>query len=274
MKLQGKLIITGKLETITGLHVGGSKNTKRIGDIDNNVIKSVRGIPYIPGSSLKGKLRSLLAKQEGTIAITEQDLKSEIGNLNKEISNTKKYSVAKIKEYKELRDFYQSNLDNNNFDEAYSYFFDIFGAPGNDNSNKKTRLLVRDAYLNTQEFEKSFEKVKEFLDDTYTQTKWENVVDRVSGTAKHPRQLERVPAGSFFDFKLVYDVFDDEKNEKYLTKIRNAMQLLQNDYLGGSGSRGYGEVKFVGVKTEYFTFGDNGFESTENPFSEIFKGKF
>lgn len=274
MKLQGKLIITGKLETITGLHVGGSKNTKRIGDIDNNVIKSAKGIPYIPGSSLKGKLRSLLAKKEGTIAITEKDLKSEIENLNKEISKTKKHSAKKIEEFTELRDFYQNNLDNRNFDETHSFFFDIFGAPGNDNSNKKARLLVRDAYLNTNDFETAFEKVREFLDDTYTQTKWENVVDRVSGTAKHPRQLERVPAGSFFDFKLIYDVFDDEKNEEYLKIIRDAMQLLQNDYLGGSGSRGYGQVKFVGVQTEYLSFGNKGLESTKNPFERFFKDKF
>lgn len=230
MKLQGKLIITGKIETVTGLHIGGSKSTKRIGEIDNSVIKSAKGVPYIPGSSLKGKLRSLLAKQVGSLSVSD--------------------------------------------DKQFDFMYDIFGAPGNDDSNKKARLLVRDAYLNTAIFENKIGVGNEFLDDKYTQGKWENVVDRVSGTALNPRQTERVPAGSIFDFTLVFDVFDDDNNTKYLEKIRNAMQLLQEDYIGGSGSRGYGEIKFQGVNSEYKTIQAEGLKEAENPFTEIFKDKF
>ena len=65
MKLQGKLFINGKIKALTGLHIGASKTDAAIGDIDNSVIKTSEGVPYIPGSSLKGKLRSLLEKKEG-----------------------------------------------------------------------------------------------------------------------------------------------------------------------------------------------------------------
>ena len=64
MKLRGKLFINGKIRALTGLHIGGSKTDAAIGDIDNSVIKTSEGIPYIPGSSLKGKVRSLLEKKE------------------------------------------------------------------------------------------------------------------------------------------------------------------------------------------------------------------
>ena len=73
MKLRGKIIFRGKISTQTGLHIGGSKASLKIGGMDNEVLKTIDNKPYIPGSSLKGKLRSLLAKAEGSLFFSEKE---------------------------------------------------------------------------------------------------------------------------------------------------------------------------------------------------------
>lgn len=201
-KLISKIFITGKIIVKTGLHIGGSKTALDIGGIDLSVIKTPSGVPYIPGSSLKGKLRSLLARENGS-----EDIKNDP-------------EVIKA----------------------------IFGDTGsNDNKGNITLLIVRDSYMSNAENLKN--KVGDFenLELDYSEAKWENTIDRKTGTAEHPRQLERVPTGTEFTFELVYNNFDATKAETHLKEIVKAMKLLEDDYLGGSGSRGYGKVKFDGV---------------------------
>ena len=61
MQLTDMQVIEGDLELVTGLHIGAGNDEIRIGGIDNPVLKHpYSGQPYIPGSSLKGKVRSLL----------------------------------------------------------------------------------------------------------------------------------------------------------------------------------------------------------------------
>jgi CRISPR-associated protein Csm3 len=200
MKLIKKIIIKGKLEALTGLHIGGSSTSMNIGEVDLIVIKSPQdGEPIIPGSSLKGKLRSLLAKAEGSEKV--EDDSDDIKN--------------------------------------------IFGGP--DKKNEKgdiiksyiTRLIVRDSFLTNPDEICNWEKEGKF-----TEIKWENTVDRKSGKA-NPRQLERVPKGAKFGIEMILDVYDVDEHEgknKYLPLIDKAIDLLEDDYLGGSGSRGYGKV--------------------------------
>ncbi len=205
MKLISKIFIKGQIKLLTGMHIGGSKTALDIGGIDLNVIKTSEGVPFIPGSSLKGKLRSLLAREEGS-----DDVK------------------------KDSEDIKQ-----------------IFGeSPSRDSNGQITRLIVRDALMNSEIKSRIENREGEFseMEMDYTETKWENTINRKTGTAEHPRQLERVPAGTVFDFELVYNEFDDKKTEKHLTLIKNAMNLLEDDYLGGSGSRGYGKIKFENVE--------------------------
>lgn len=71
MKLKGKIIIAGEIAAETGLHIGGSKSALDIGGVDLNIIKTPDGIPYIPGSSLKGKLRTMLARMHGSQSVQE-----------------------------------------------------------------------------------------------------------------------------------------------------------------------------------------------------------
>jgi CRISPR-associated protein Csm3 len=200
MKLISKIFISGSIVAETGLHIGGSKSSLDIGGIDLNVIKTADKVPFIPGSSLKGKLRSMLARLEGSDSVKSDN----------------------------------------------EYIKTIFGDSGeNDKKGAVTRLLVRDALMkDPADFKKRFKD----LEFDYTETKWENTIDRKTGTAQHPRQLERVPAGAIFQFELVYDEYDDDKTQEHLTCLRTAMRLLEGDYIGGSGSRGYGKIRFESVQ--------------------------
>jgi len=200
MKLIGKVFITGRIKLETGMRIGGSKSALDIGGIDLNVIKTATGVPYIPGSSLKGKLRSILAREEGS-----EDVSDDSEKLNQIFG-----SIAKGKE-------------------------------------QLSRLIVRDAYLDVNHF-----KSQNFaeIELEYTETKWETAINRKKGSAKDGslRQLERVPAGAEFEFEMVYNVFDDNKKEEHITEIKKAMKILEDDYLGGQGSRGFGKVRFLDVK--------------------------
>ena len=228
MKLIAKIIISGKIKTETGLHIGGSSSALDIGGVDLNVIKTPKGVPYIPGSSLKGKLRTLLARTAGSMAVSEKDLDKKRQEKRKE----------------QLKDTGTTSIV---IDVDIPYLINIFGSSGDDEERGSvTRLLVRDAFLNEDDFKFN----KEDLDFDYTDVKWENTIDRIKGTALHPRQLERVPAGTYFDFEMVYDVYDDGKmeSEEHLKRIKTAMKLLESDYIGGSGSRGYGKIKIYRCK--------------------------
>ena len=209
-KLIGKYFIKGEILVKTGLHVGGSKTALDIGGIDTNVIKTANGVPYIPGSSLKGKLRSMLAREEGS-----EDVK------------------ADSKGIREIFGFPPKQKD----------------AGGNEIKAEQTRLIVRDAFL--KNWEEMLNKKGEFkdLELDYTEGKWENSINRTTGTAGSPRQIERVPPGAIFKFELIYDVYDDDKKDDHLEEIKKAMRLLQDDYLGGSGSRGYGQIEFQNIQT-------------------------
>jgi CRISPR-associated protein Csm3 len=203
MKLKEKITITGTITTITGLHIGGSKSTMEIGGLDNTVIKTPNGVPYIPGSSLKGKLRTLLVKKN-----------SDSENVHDDPDDIKK-------------------------------LFGYQGKAKDKNSEAKDpqigRLIFRDAYLNEDEFCETF--IDPILATDFTEEKYENTIDRKSGKAEHPRSMERVPAGAIFDFEIIMDVYDGDNKEEMLSKLKQAFALLEDDYIGGSGTRGYGKVK-------------------------------
>lgn len=213
MKLTGKIFITGDIVAETGLHIGGSKSSLDIGGIDLNVIKTPQGVPFIPGSSLKGKLRAMLARVNGSVAINKHEAKA-----------------------------------GEKTDEDIASICEIFGLPADeDEKGKITRLIVRDANLDQEAFSVRFEAFQDSMETEFSDVKWENSINRKTGTAQHPRQLERVPAGAVFNFEMVYDVYDDDKETDHLKHIRTAMRLLEGDYLGGQGSRGYGKVRFANV---------------------------
>ncbi|MCS6795327.1 MAG: type III-A CRISPR-associated RAMP protein Csm3 [Cytophagales bacterium] len=201
MRLESKIILKGTITTKTGLHIGGVKASMDIGGLDLPVIKTPKGVPYIPGSSLKGKIRSLLAKKEGS-----NDIKNDSDILRKmfggiEIKNSKPQEI--------------------------------------------TRLIFRDAFLDEKKFQEVFPAGKVKLETEFTEIKTENTIKRTTGAAVNPRTIERVPAGAVFDFEIVLDKYSDSEAKEILQKLQEGIELLNQDYLGGSGTRGYGKVEIV-----------------------------
>ena len=203
-RLVKKIRIETSITLITGLHIGGSSENVEIGGIDNPVIKLAtrENQPYIPGSSLKGKMRCLLEQAAGA---------SQVG-MNREVNN-----LFGITENKELK-----------------------------TDNQPSKLIVRDAMLTKES--KEFLLGSNNLDMPFTENKWENVIDRTKGVAEHPRQSERVPAGAVFNAEFILNIWDDDDETDLMGLFEKGISLLENDYLGGSGSRGYGQIKFGEMK--------------------------
>lgn len=205
-QLKKKIKINTTITLVTGLHIGGSKENVEIGGIDNPVIKigTKDNQPYIPGSSLKGKMRCLLEQIKGATEVGGDKVINSLFGASEKKDN----GVVVIE-----------------------------GRP--------SKIIVRDAMLT----QKSVEMLKAAeLDMPYTEAKWENVIDRLKGTAEHPRQTERIPAGVSFDVEFVINVWDDDKAEELRNLLKKGINALENDYLGGSGSRGYGKIKFGELK--------------------------
>jgi CRISPR-associated protein Csm3 len=205
--LKKKIFIKGKIKTLTGLHIGAARESAEIGGMDNPIIKDpITGLPYIPGSSLKGKMRSLLEKSLGKNFNRVMHLRPEVKiHVCDDKNSAKNCEVCRL-----------------------------FGSSGKE--NHPARAYFRDAYL-TKEWK---EKMRS---EDLIEVKYETAIDRITSAA-NPRPMERVPAGVEFDFEIVYNVEDDNWKED-LKNLLKAMRLLEDDYLGGSGSRGYGKVKFT-----------------------------
>lgn len=201
-------VIKGKLVCETGLHIGGANDAINIGGADSILIRdSVSDLPFIPGSSLKGKLRSLLELND------KKSIQSVLEKKGK--SSTDEDSIA-VK---------------------------IFGISSDKKNNLKypTRLIVRDSFP-TEESIKLWEKQEEVVRGS--ELKWENTIDRITSRA-NLRSLERIPKGSSFNFEFIFSVYEEDENN--LMGLFEAMRLLEDNYLGGSGSRGYGKVKFAKI---------------------------
>jgi CRISPR-associated protein Csm3 len=209
---QGKLLLTARLLAETGLRIGGTTEGIEIGGVDNPVIRDpLSERPYIPGSSLKGKLRHLL-----------------------------EWSLGKIEQHPKHKDFTAHFCG-----ECDACI--IFGASSDDEEVRQkagpSRLIVRDAFP-TDETVRLWERW--MGKHIYTELKNENYLDRVTAAA-NPRTMERVPAGSQFNLELVFDMYTPEDRRRFGQVLR-AMYLLENSALGGSGSRGHGQIKFVDLK--------------------------
>lgn len=184
---------------LTGLYIGGGNDSVQIGGLDRSVIRAILkdNQPYIPGSSLKGKMRCLLEQVRG----------------------------CKLGESEEVNNLF-----------------------GFSNVGKSSKIIFRDSYLIS-------ESVAEFkkVGIPYTESKTENSIKRVEGTAENPRTTERVPAGAEFAVEMILNIWDGDNEAELKAMLEEGIRLIENDYLGGSGSRGYGQVKFdvLDYKTVY-----------------------
>jgi len=228
-ELKGKVILIGELKAITGLRIGTTSSGLEIGGVDNLVIRDpVNGRPYIPGSSLKGKMRGLLSRALGL------QLKTLIRGDG---------SRPEIRIHWCEEDEYLSRSNG-----KPCVLCRTFGVAG-EHAQEPTRLIVRDApLLDKLEVEdgqgntihRSWREIE--TDLPYSEVKWEAVIDVLTSAAT-PRQMERVPAGALFEVELLFSVYDYHDRECLRTLIMG-MSLLEDDYLGSSGTRGYGKVAF------------------------------
>ena len=224
MKLIKTYLITGQIEILTGLHIGAGKDAVEIGGIDSPVVKNpYTGEPYIPGSSLKGKLRCLMEWVTGCVETSEK-------MRGKTWEGGGETDPAKLASDPILR---------------------IFGTTNKKWEAGPTRLTVRDAYLNKEWKALIIERGLPL-----TEEKFENSIDRIQGKARDGgiRKTERVPAGARFDMQMVYRVFDMNDEGKAdidnLDNLYAIIRLLEQDALGGSGSRGYGRIQFTNLQKD------------------------
>ena len=62
--LLGKLQFKSVILVETGLHIGGGGENLNIGGLDKPIIRDpLTQYPYLPGTSIKGKLRSILERE-------------------------------------------------------------------------------------------------------------------------------------------------------------------------------------------------------------------
>jgi len=206
MQLLKKIIYTGAITLKTGLHIGGTNAALNIGGPDKFVVRNpLNNIPYIPGSSLKGKMRSLVEIYNG-----------ETRNGGPSANPNSKSGA-------------------------------LFGVSGDSNNAHPSRLIVRDCELDTTSCDFSN------TDLLYTESKTEVAIDRITAKS-NPRTFERVPAGAKFKLNMVLNIFDGEDEAALKATLSQAMKLLEDDYLGGQGSRGYGQIAFTDIKTEEKTY--------------------
>ena len=229
VKQLGRITVRGQIKTMTGLHIGGSCIGLAIGGADSTVIRNgLDGRPYIPGSSLKGKMRSLLDR------VYKADKYVEV------IRGTQNKDKRRI------------HLCESKGEYETCFMCHLFGITPEkvEGENLPTRLIFRDASM-SEETANALDRSL-YTDMPMTQVKTEVVIDRITSAAT-PRQIERVPAGALFEFEMIMNIYR-ETDLDWLPYLTEAMDLLEHDYLGGQGSRGYGQVRFADRTAEAASF--------------------
>jgi len=221
MKIKNIKEIKAKIKVKSGLHIGGSKDEIKIGGIDNPVIKNpLTNEPYIPGSSLKGKIRSLIEWQFGVV--NENGLA--VSCVKKEGNNqVKKENFEQIKPIVQL-------FGNGETIKEPSIAKEIGPTRV---SFSDCALLNKDELLNR---------------NALTEEKVEVTINRLTGTSVSGglRRMERVPAGAEFDFSVTLIEFEGDEGFEAILAL--GMKLLEMTNLGGNGSRGYGKIEFEDIK--------------------------
>ena len=235
----GEICLKGEIILKTGLHIGGSEEAVQIGEITSIAKDPATGLPYIPGSSLKGKLRSIME----TFGKRKREGKEERVLIKRNVGTFRNPIYIHCCEDLETA----LNCD----------VCRVFGTSGERgiSENLSASLLCRDASLDLTK-----QEIESFID-----IKTENVLDRVTAVS-NPRKIERVIPGTKFDVEMVFQVFalGDDKQlffpkhlERDLQNLFTCMAILETQGLGGLSSRGYGQVKFnfnelSALRLEYF----------------------
>ncbi len=230
LKLIGKLILEGEMQCQTGLHIGAGKGSLEIGGADNPVVKDAFGMPYVPGSSLRGRIRSLLEHADG-------------------LTSPQELVYLSKRKGQEIR-IHQSDRPDDEicllFGRVPGRLERVQGEAFDAGVATPARLTVYDAPLDAASITA---QMRENLDDEITEVKSENAVDRLTSMA-NPRTLERVPAGAKFQVRFVIDILCPE-DAALPARVLEGLRLLEDDALGGGGSRGSGRVRFGNLSLKW-----------------------
>ena len=200
-----KIEISGIVEAVTGIHIGGNDQFSAIGAIDSPVIRDkMSDNPIIPGSSLKGKLRSLLARQYNTGMV--KDCNEDDVRIKRLFGSSKKDEKGRI---------------------------------------HASRLIFSDLMLDNAK------ELKE-IGVSVTEVKFENTINRLTAIA-NPRQIERAIRGTRYKLNIIYNLENEVEFEEDMKSLKDGMRLLEYDYIGGHGSRGYGKIRFEELEIKCVT---------------------
>lgn len=231
--MHGKISIECRLAVCTGMHIGGTSIFSSIGAVDSPVVRNpLTQDPIVPGSSLKGKIRTLLVR-------------------------------SRCKDIEHLTDFSEDDID---IRRLFGYSGEKAKA-SNDKEGKGillSRLQFSDCFVTKESKDCMMTKVGRL-----TEIKSENYINRTTSIAT-PRQIERVNPGVKFDVKIVYNIVESDQTKKDLALLAKGMKLLQLDYLGGHGSRGSGRVSFEGFSVKYYGEDQEG-KGMEDELQALFK---
>ena len=265
-QLAGKIRIESILLVETGLHIGGGGETLDIGGLDKPVTRDpLTQQPYLPGSSIKGKLRSILERlhnkpvnREGNriYRYESDDLVDGYTELSADqfvaFQGASTCPVSRLFGSTGVKCWIQTTAVTPETEKVSNTTPKSIPTNGVEHTkvtgrNAPARLIVRDAHLDSH----SVEKLKRVDTGLYmTEWKFENGIDRITSAA-NPRQVERVPAGAEFKFELVYTIENEEQVIEDLKNLAIALAILEDDALGGHGSRGYGKIKFQQIQFFY-----------------------
>lgn len=228
------------LTVVSGLYIGGGDSGIRIGGVDNEFIKHpVKKQPYIPGSSLKGKVRSLLEYEAGILPLRCNDEEQKGSSVS---STNGKNSDSKQKEKGLPLSFADYEKSSGKQKEKIKKVLMLFGIAGTDFRPEIgiTRLAFSDLEL-TETYKQNFKQDQ----SSVFEVKAETAIDRTTGTAKKGslRFTERVGEGVTFTGTISMKKFADDEKYDLENVLFKGLKLLMMDTLGGAGSRGYGRVK-------------------------------
>lgn len=288
----GNISIEADLVCGTGIHIGTQALGISLSRSDNPIVKLDDDVPYIPGSSIKGKIRSLLeisekkemnvdigpeernARHECDLVTLCEDLKSK--GFKAEIKEKGEQKVIEVKKNDKSAKIYMKGGEPEiegelkeelrKVIEELPFPCDICVMFGRGAERKglegPTRIQFEDCFIDDSKNE-----VKDPVE-----IKWENVINRLTSSAV-PRDIERIKKGTVFKLKATYHVFSEdldaegdmkklekveeieklpEKLKRRIKLLSTGMELLEKDYLGGMGSRGYGKIRLENPKMQYY----------------------
>lgn len=222
---KNKYIVKGIMINITPIHIGIGESDFDPLQTDNTVIRDNNGMPYIPGSSLKGVLRSFI---EILINSNISEDYEACFIVNKPCLDDEKIKAIK-NQYKD---------DDKKIAKAiYDGMCDVCKLFGGNHFASK--IKIRDSKI---------------IDDKFYIDRRDGVViDRETGTSLDGRKydFEQVAAGTRFDFFMSADNLEEKQKELFKIIING----LKNEdiYVGGKTSVGLGNIKLTDVEVYEIT---------------------